>query len=84
MTFNVPYFDSKYPFSYHTDGFAKTGVVSIIFITGMFLEAVKTVEMFGKGYLYYFWECTVLVVVLSPLHGGVCRSHSPGMQISIT
>ena len=54
MTFNVPYFDLEYLFSYHRDGFAKTGVVSIIFITGMFLEAVKKVEMFGKGYLYFF------------------------------
>ena len=45
---------SKYPFSYHTDGFAKTGVVSSVFITGMFLKAVKTVEMFEKAYLYFF------------------------------
>ena len=74
---------SKYPFSYHTDGFAKTGVVSSVFITGIFLKAVKTVEMFGKGDLYYFWECTISLVVLSPLQGGVCQSHSPDMQLEI-
>ena len=72
MTFNVPYFDSNYPFSYHTDGFAKTGVVNTLIITRMFLKAVKTVEMFGKGGLYYFWECTISLVVLSPLQGVVC------------
>ena len=50
----------------------------------MFLKAVKTIEMFEKAYLYFFWECTISVVVLLPLHGGVCRSHSLGMQFGIT
>ena len=54
MTFNVPYFDWNYPFSYHTDDSAKTGVFSTVVITGIFLKAVKTVEMFEKAYLYFF------------------------------